>query len=81
MPAFQYCPLIWMYCSKMAHNLINKTHHRVLCDRFNPFSESFSAMLRIADTVNIHTRNLRLMMNEIVKKIISSNYVEYFIAI
>ena len=69
MPAFQYCPLIWMYCSKMAHNLINKTHHRVLRARFNTFSESFSEMLQIANTVSIHTRNLRLLMTEIFKSL------------
>ena len=31
MSSFNYCPLVWMFCSKMAHNLINKTHHKALC--------------------------------------------------
>ena len=27
---FRYCPLIWMFCSKMSDNLIVKTHYRAL---------------------------------------------------
>ena len=27
---FQYCPLIWMFCSKTATRLINRTHCRAL---------------------------------------------------
>ena len=27
---FNYCPLIWMFCSKTANNLINRSHKRAL---------------------------------------------------
>ena len=27
---FRYCPLIWMFCSKMGDNLIIETHYRTL---------------------------------------------------
>ena len=30
MSTFTYCPLMWMYCSKPANNLINKIHKRSL---------------------------------------------------
>ena len=29
MSIFNYYPIIWMFCSKTAHALINKTHYRV----------------------------------------------------
>ena len=31
MSTFMHCPLIWMFCSKTANNLINKIHKRVTC--------------------------------------------------
>ena len=30
MSTFSYCPLIWMDCSKLVNNLINKIHKRSL---------------------------------------------------
>ena len=30
MSTFMHCPLIWMFCSKTANNLINKIHKRSL---------------------------------------------------
>ena len=27
---FNYCPLVWMFCSKQSNNLINKIHERSL---------------------------------------------------
>ena len=36
--AFNYCPLVWMFCSKKAHDLINATYRRTLCAKLNIFS-------------------------------------------
>ena len=30
MSNFSYCPLIWLFCSKVANNEINRTHKRAL---------------------------------------------------
>ena len=27
---FNYCPLVWMFCSRQSNNLINKVHERGL---------------------------------------------------
>ena len=27
---FNYCPLVWMYCSRQSNNLINRVHGRGL---------------------------------------------------
>ena len=30
MSTFNYCPLVWMFCSKQASNLLNATHKKAL---------------------------------------------------
>ena len=66
---FEYCPLVWMFCNKQAHNLINSTHQRALCAKNNCFTDSFEQILLKTNSVAIHTRNLRLLLLEIFKSI------------
>ena len=33
-PCFNYCPLVWMFCSKQAHNLIGATHKSIMCKKW-----------------------------------------------
>ena len=65
MSAFNYCPLVWMFCSKQAHNLINATHRRALCAKTNRFSLSLPELLRESQSVSIHTKHLRLLLIEV----------------
>ena len=67
--AFNYCPLVWMFCSKKAHNLIDKTFYRALCAKYYTFSHNFSDLLKKANMPSIHVRNLRLLVIEIFKSI------------
>ena len=69
MSYFNYCPLVWMFSSKMAHNLINATHRRALRARLNTFSGDLTELLERTDTISIHTKNLRLMMIEVYKSV------------
>ena len=48
MSTFTYCPLMWMYCSKPANNLINKIHKRSLCVIYEMEDANFEDLLRIA---------------------------------
>ena len=48
MSTFTYCPLIWMYCSKTANNLINKIHKRSLRVIYEIEDANFKDLLRIA---------------------------------
>ena len=64
---FNYCPLIWMFCSVGAHDIINKTHYRALKARFFDFHSTYHELLTRANAVCIHTRNLRLMLLEVFK--------------
>ena len=38
---FNYCPLVWMFCSWQAFNLLNRTHYKALQARYNNFTDSF----------------------------------------
>ena len=67
MPSFNYCPLVWMYCSKQAHNLINATHRRALCAKLNTFSGTLIELQERSSTVSIHTKNFQLLMIEVFK--------------
>ena len=69
MSPFNYCPLVWMFCSKQAHNLINATHHKALCARLNTFMFTFNEMLLKSNSLQIHTKNLQLLVVEIFKSL------------
>jgi len=69
MSSFNYCPLVWMFCSKMAHNLIDKTHHKALCARFNTFNSTFEELLMSSNSITVHTKNLQLLIIEIFKSL------------
>ena len=51
---FRYCPLIWMFCSKISDNLIMKTHYRTL-----------EELLELSEEKKIHTQNLQILMVEV----------------
>ena len=64
---FNFCPLVWMFCSKQAHNLINSVHYKALCAKFNTFEYNFEQLLQMSDSCTIHDRNLKLLVIEIYK--------------
>ena len=69
MSPFNYCPLVWMFCSKKAHNLINNTHHKALCARLNTFTYNLHDLIQLSNSNYIHTKNLRLMLIEVFKSL------------
>ena len=65
--AFRYCPLIWMFCSKQAHNLINDTHFRALRAKCNAFDTPYDELLKTSNCLAVHEYNLNLMLVEVYK--------------
>ena len=52
---FNYCPLVWMFCSRQCNNLINKIHEQSLwisCETHN---------------LTIHQRNMQVLITEVYK--------------
>ena len=64
---FNYCPLIWMFCSRTSNDMINKIHERALRLILNDHTSDFDTLLQNNnDTCNRH-RNIQALMIEIYK--------------
>ena len=67
-PNFSYCPLDWLFHSRYLNNKINRLYKKVLRLSYrNKISLSFEELLKEAETVNIHQRNLQILATEIYK--------------
>ena len=67
MSTFTYCPLMWMYCSKPANNLINKIHKRSLRVIYEMEDAKFKDLLIEDSSWTIHENNIHTLLMEIYK--------------
>ena len=59
---FNYCPLVWMFCSRKSDNLINKVQERALRLITNDYQSSFNFLLNKFNEFSVHQRNLQMLM-------------------
>ena len=64
---FNYCPLIWMFHSRVLNNKINRIHKRALRITYNDRSLTFQELLEKDNSVTIHHRNIQVLATEIYK--------------
>ena len=64
---FSYCPLVWMFCSRNANNLINKIQERSLRLITNDRTSTLEHLLRTNNEITTHHRNLQVLMVEVFK--------------
>ena len=64
---FNYCPLIWMFCSKTINRKIDRLHERALRLAYKDYVSSFHELLEKDKSVTIHNRNLRALVIEMYK--------------
>ena len=64
---FGYCPLIWMNHSRALNNKINRIHERSLRIVYRDKKSTFEELLEKENSVNIHTRNLQVLVTEMFK--------------
>ena len=64
---FSYCPLVWMFCSRQACNMINKLHERALRTVLNHHISDFEALLQKSNDTCSHHRIIRMLMIELYK--------------
>ena len=55
---FNYCLLLWMFCSRSSNNLINKFHERALRLTSEINDIPFIELLSIHNEVSIHNKNI-----------------------
>ena len=67
MSNFNYCPLIWMFCSKTANKSINRAHKRAVRVLYKEFESCFEELLSRHGDVTIHVKNLQKLLLEVYK--------------
>ena len=65
--AFNYCPLIWMFCNKTASKKIDSTHKRALRATYLDFNTCSLDLFEAYSARPIHRRNLELLLIEMFK--------------
>ena len=64
---FNYCPLVWLFCSDAANDEINRAHKRCLRILYQDYESSFQLLLSRDNSQTIHVKNLQKIMTEIYK--------------
>ena len=64
---FNYCSLVWMFCSRNANNLINKIQERSLRLITNDKTSTFEHLLQANNEITTHHGNLQVLMIEVLK--------------
>ena len=67
MSNFSYCPLIWLFCSKVANNETNRTHKSAMRTLDRDYESTSEELLDRGDTKTTHKKNLENLMMEIYK--------------
>ena len=70
---FNYCNLIWMFCSKSANHSIQRAHKRALRVTHQDFSATYPELLLQNGYFNIHQNNLFSLMCEVFKSLNNLN--------
>ena len=73
MSQFNYCPLIWMFCGKVANNDLNRTHKRALRILLNDYTSTFNELLHRGNECTIHQKNLQKLMLEVYNSLTQQN--------
>ena len=59
---FNYCPLVWMFCSQNANNLINKIQEMSLKLIANDKTSTFEYLLQANNEIATHQRNSQVFV-------------------
>ena len=73
MSQFNYCPLIWMFCGKVANNDLNRTHKRALRIFFNYYTSTFNELLHRGNECTIHQKNLQKLILQVYNSLTQRN--------
>ena len=66
-PQFNYCPLVWMFCSKTSSHMINKLLEKSVRITLTDYSSGFNELLENNNDICNHHRNTQPLLIEISK--------------
>ena len=66
-PQFNYCPLVWMFCSKTSSNMINRVHERAFKVILSDDLSDFKSLLQNNRNIRSHHENIQSLMIEMFK--------------
>ena len=64
---FNYCPLVWMFCSRTSNNMINRVHERALRAILGDDLSDFESLLQNNRDIRSHHKSIQSLMIEIFK--------------
>ena len=70
---FNYCPLVWHFCSAASKNKIEKIQERSLRFLYNDYNSTYAELLDKADKPTMEVRRLRNLATEIFKTLNNLN--------
>ena len=62
---FNYCPLVWMFCSRKSNNMVNKFQESALKLTCKDNGNHFQILLNENNEIPVHQRILQFSMTEI----------------
>ena len=51
---FNYCTLVWMFCSRKSNNIVNKVQERALRLTYNDNENKFQTLLNENNETSVH---------------------------
>ena len=73
---FNYCPIVWMYCSRQSNNFINRVDVRGLrVTHRNETNKEFQQILRESNEPTIHQKHLHVLMTEVYKTVSGNRFL------
>ena len=80
---FNYCPLIWHFCSQCNTNKLEKVQERALRFVYNDYISSHADLLKTAGAEYLHIKRVKEMAREVFKIVnnIAPTFIENIIAL
>ena len=79
---FNYCPLIWLLCSKASQDKLEKINERVLRLAYSDYSSFYEELLANSKESTIHITSIRVLAFEVYKTLNNLNPIfmqDYFL--
>ena len=70
---FNYCSIIWMFCSKKSKQRIESIHKRTLRIVFREYDKTYEELLNDHDIKSIHQNHLKFILAEVFKSLNNLN--------